>query len=191
MLFTFLFQLPVLGFFFPGLASDFGFFRLFIGFHTHHVGFSACFSLATPRLLFTFLFSFRFWVFSSVFRFPHPPRGFFCLLSSRCTQIALHFLVSASGFGFFRLFFGFHTHHVGFFACFSLATPRLLFTFLFQLPVLGFFGCFSVPTPTTWVFLLVFHSLHTYASATVTPPYACLRSSNSPCFACLPNNCSP
>ena len=120
-------------------------------------------------------FSFRFWVFSSVFRFPHPPRGVFCLLFTRYTQIALHFLVSASGFGFFRLFLGFLTHHVGFFACFSASTP------------------------TTWVFLLVFHSLHTYASATVTPPYACLRSNsspscaclrinNSPCFACLPSN---
>ena len=37
-------------------------------------------------------------------------------------RIALHFLVSASGFGFFRLFFGFQTHFVGFSACFSLAT---------------------------------------------------------------------
>ena len=67
-------------------------------------------------------FSFRFWVFSSVFRFPHPPRGFFCLLFTRCTQIALHFPDLAPGFGFFRLFFGSHTHHVGFSACFSLAT---------------------------------------------------------------------
>ena len=150
---------------FPDLASGFGFFLS--------------------------RFSFRFWVFSLVFRLSNTLRGFFCLLFTRCTQIALHFLVSASGFGFFRLFFDSHTHHVGFSACFSLATPRLLFTFLFQLPVLGFFVCFSIPTPTTWVFLLAFHSLHTYASATVTPPYACLRSSNSPCFACLPSNCSP
>ena len=132
----FLVQLPVLGFFFPGLASGFGFFRLFFGFQTHRVGFSACFSLAAHRLLFTFLFqlpvlgffvcfsvptpttwgfllafhslhpdcsslscfSFRFWVFSTISRLPHPPRGFF------------------------RLFFGSHTHHVGFSACFSLAT---------------------------------------------------------------------
>ena len=150
---------------FPNLASGFGFFLS--------------------------RFSFRFWVFSAVFRFPHPPRGFFRLFFTRYTQIALHFLVSASGFGFFRLFFGSHTHHVGFFACFSLAAHRLLFTFLFQLPVLGFFACFLAFKHTSWVFLLVFHSLHTYASATVTPPYACLRSSNSPCFACLPSNCSP
>ena len=44
------------------------------------------------------------------------------------------------------------------FLCFSGIV--LLFTFLFQLPVLGFFVCFSIPTPTTWVFLLAFHSLH-------------------------------
>ena len=148
------------GFFFPGLASSFGVFRLLFSFHTHHVGFSACFSLAAHRLLFTFLFqlpvlgffacfsaskhtswvfllafyslhpdcsplssfSFRFWVFSPVFRLPNTPRGFFRLLFTRYTQIALHFPDLASGFGFFRLFFGFQTHHVGFSACFSLAT---------------------------------------------------------------------
>ena len=177
---------------FPGLASGFGFFRLFFGFQTHHVGFSACFPLATPRLLFTFLFQLpvlgfftRFsaskhtsWVFSPVFRLPNTLHGFFRLLFTRCTQIALHFPDLASGFGFFHLFFGFQTHHVGFFACFSASKH------------------------TSWVFLLIFHSLHTYASATVTPPYACLRSNsspscaclrinNSPCFACLPSNCSP
>ncbi len=143
------------------LASGFGFFRLFWSFPTHHVGFSACFLLATPILLSTFpvqlpvlgffacfsapkpitwvfpitfhslhpycsplsWFSFRFWVFSLVFRLPNPPRGFFRLLFTRYTQIALHFPDLASGFGFFRLFFGFQTHHVGFFAYFLLATP--------------------------------------------------------------------
>ena len=81
---------------FPDLASGFGFFLS--------------------------RFSFRFWVFSLVFRLSNTLRGFFRLFFTRYTQIALHFLVSASGFGFFRLFFGFHTHHVGFSACFSLAT---------------------------------------------------------------------
>ena len=36
-------------------------------------------------------------------------------------RIALHFLVSTSGFGFFPLFLGFQTHFVGFSACLSLA----------------------------------------------------------------------
>ena len=83
--------------------------------------------------------------------------GLYC---SSLSCFSFRFPSSASGFGFFRPFFGFQTHFVGFFACFLLATHRLPPTSLIQLPFLGFFVCFSIPTPTTWVFLLAFHSLH-------------------------------
>ena len=175
-----MFQLPVLGFFACFSASK----------HTSWVSLLVFYSLHTDCSPLS-RFCFRFWVFSPVFRLPNTLRGFFCLFFTRYTQIALHFPGSASGFGFFRLFLGFQTHFVGFSACFSLATHRLLSTFPVQLPVLGFFTCFLAFKHTSWAFLLVFFSLHTYTSATVTPPYACLRSNSSPCFACLPSNRSP
>ncbi len=91
-----------------------------------------------------------------------------------------------SGFGFFRLFSSFQTHRVGFSACFSLATPRLLFSFWFQLPVLGFSRLF-LGSQTHRVGFSAYFPLATprYASATVTPSCTCLRSNSSPSFTCL------
>ena len=109
-------------------------------------------------------FCFRFWVFSPVSRLSNILHGFFCLFFTRYTQIALHFPDLASGFGFFHLFFGFQTHFVGFFACFLLATHRLLSTFPVLLPVLCFFARFSAFKHTSCVFLLAFRSLHTDCS---------------------------
>ena len=107
---TFPVQLPVLGFFARFSASKHTSWVFSLVFHSLHTD---CSPLSC--------FSFRFWVFSPVFRLPNTLRGFFCLFFTRYTQIALHFPDLASGFGFFRLFFGFQTHFVGFFAYFSLA----------------------------------------------------------------------